>query len=253
MTWKGWSNNSRPKPQLTIKEDITVPDKIIIVDDELNIRELIKFNLQRDGYTIFEADDGIAAIALIRKEKPDLVLLDLMLPGQDGLEVCRILKSQKETSGIAIIMLTAKAEEIDKILGLEMGADDYLTKPFSPRELTARVKAVLRRSYKEISQDGELVISQLRMNFNRYECYLNNEKLELTPKEFELVKLFATNTGRVFTREQLLEKIWGYEYFGDTRTVDVHIRHLRVKLAQAPELAEAIETVRGVGYRFRDI
>jgi two-component system alkaline phosphatase synthesis response regulator PhoP len=230
-----------------------VTDKILIVEDEMNIRELIKFNLQREGYATFEAEDGIAAIALIRKEKPDLVLLDLMLPGQDGLEVCRTLKSQKETSGIAIIMLTAKAEEIDKILGLEMGADDYLTKPFSPRELTARVKAVLRRSYKETSQDGELVIGQLRMNFNRYECYLSNEKLELTPKEFELVKLFATNTGRVFTREQLLEKIWGYEYFGDTRTVDVHIRHLRVKLAQAPELAEAIETVRGVGYRFRDI
>jgi len=227
-------------------------NKILIVEDEDNIRELVKFNLMQEGFDIVEAADGIIALEVVRREKPELIILDLMLPGQDGLEVCRTLKSRKETAGIAIIMLTAKAEEIDKILGLEIGADDYLTKPFSPRELTARVKAVLRRSYRDSLQSGEMVVGKLRMNFIRYEVYLGKERLELTPKEFELLKLFVTNAGKAFTREQLLEKIWGYEYFGDTRTVDVHIRHLRFKLEQEPEIVEAIETVRGVGYRFRD-
>ena len=226
--------------------------KVLIVEDEAHIRELVRFNLLKEGFLVIEAEDGVAAMTVVRREKPELVLLDLMLPGQDGLEVCRMLKSQKETAGIAIIMLTAKAEEIDKVLGLEMGADDYLTKPFSPRELVARVKAVLRRSQKDASLAGELIVGKLRMNFGRYEIYIGNEKLELTPKEFELLKLFVTNVGKAFTREQLLEKIWGYEYFGDTRTVDVHIRHLRIKLGGDAGMAEAIETVRGVGYRFSD-
>lgn len=225
--------------------------KILVVDDEINIRELVKFNLDKAGYKILEASDGHSAVNIARAEKPELVILDLMLPGIDGLEVCRLLKGQRETSGIPIIMLTAKSEEIDKVIGLELGADDYMTKPFSARELTARVKAVLRRSQKEAAADGELSIGGLRLNFSRYEAFLGKEKLELTPKEYELLKLLVTNVGKVYTREQLLEKVWGYEYFGDTRTVDVHIRHLRAKLAHDAESMDLIETVRGIGYRFR--
>ncbi|MDU4961229.1 MAG: response regulator transcription factor [Sporomusaceae bacterium] len=229
-----------------------MPGKILIVDDEASIRELLKFNLEKAGFSVAECGDGNEALQLVKSHAPELLVLDLMLPGLDGIEVCRTLKSHRDTSGIPIIMLTAKNEEIDKIIGLEMGADDYLTKPFSPRELVARVKAVLRRSQMGSPQEGELVIGKLKMNFSRYEVFLGNEKLELTPKEYELLKLFVTNSGRVFSREKLLEKIWGYEYFGDTRTVDVHVRHIRAKLEQEPEIAEAIETVRGVGYRMRE-
>lgn len=225
---------------------------ILIVDDEISIRELVKFNLQKEGYHTVEADNGLNAVTMAKNTKPDLIVLDLMLPGMDGLDVCRTLKGQQATTAIPIVMLTAKDEEIDKIIGLELGADDYLTKPFSPRELVARVKAVLRRSHKESVSEGELVFGTLRLNFSRYEAYLGKDKLELTPKEYELLKLFVTNIGKVFTREQLLEKVWGYEYFGDTRTVDVHVRHLRAKLDKDPDFAEAIETVRGVGYRLRD-
>lgn len=224
--------------------------KILLVDDESNIRELVRFNLQKAGYTVAEAGDGITAINLA-KEKPDLILLDIMLPGMDGLDVCRALKTERETSGIPIIMLTAREEEFDKVVGLEMGADDYITKPFSPRELVARIKAVLRRSQKGQLPEGEFILGNLRINFSRYEVYLGKEKLELTPKEHELLKLLVTNVGKVFTREQLLEKVWGYDYFGDTRTVDVHIRHLRAKLEHDRTAADAIETVRGIGYRFR--
>lgn len=226
--------------------------KIMIVDDEQNIRQLVRFNFEKAGYTVIEVSDGLEALKTVKIEKPDLIVLDLMLPQIDGLEVCRTIKGTRETAGIPIIMLTAKNEEIDKIIGLELGADDYMTKPFSPRELVARVKAVLRRSQRDPINMGELSIKSLRLNFVRYEAYLGKEKLELTPKEYELLKLFVTNTGKVFTRDQLLEKVWGYEYFGDTRTVDVHIRHLRAKLNSDVELADAIETVRGVGYRFRE-
>ena len=226
---------------------------ILIVDDEASIRELLRFNLQKEGYVVSEAADGLEALQLIKQQRPDLVLLDLMLPGMDGLEVCRRIKGQQGTAGIPIIMLTAKNEEVDKVLGLELGADDYQTKPFGLRELMARVKAVLRRSQKGSHGHSEISMGALKMNFSRYEAWLDKKKLELTPKEYELLKLFITNTDRVFSREQLLEKVWGYEYFGDTRTVDVHVRHLRAKLAAAPEVAEAIETVRGVGYRFQDI
>ena len=227
-------------------------EKIFIVDDEEHIRELVKYNLQMAGFRVEEFSDGKTALGVITSDKPELIVLDLMLPVMDGLDVCRILKSQRETSRIPIIMLTAKSEEIDKVIGLELGADDYITKPFSPRELVARVKAVLRRGKKDVPVAGELVVGKLRFNFARYETFLDNEKLELTPKEYEMLKIFVTNTGKVFTREQLLEKVWGYEYFGDTRTVDVHIRHLRAKLSIDPGFEEVIETVRGVGYRFRD-
>jgi len=223
--------------------------KVLIVEDESSIRELLKFNLQKEGYCVIEAEDGIGGISLAKADKPDLVILDLMLPGMDGLDVCRSLKNGQATAGIPIIMLTAKDDEVDKVIGLELGADDYLTKPFSTRELMARVKAVLRRSQKDTLPPGELVIGNLKLNFSRYEAHLGREKLELTPKEYELIKLFATNIGKVFTREQLLDKVWGYEYYGDTRTVDVHVRHLRAKLEKDESLANAIETVRGVGYR----
>lgn len=226
---------------------------ILIVDDEDSIRELLKFKLQKEGYSVREADNGNSVAGIVKSEPVDLILLDLMLPGLDGLEVCRSLKGQPCTSGVPIIMLTAKNEEIDKIIGLELGADDYITKPFSPRELIARVKAVLRRNTKELPLVGELSIGKLKFNFARYEVYLGKDRLEFTPKEYELLKLFVTNLGKVYTREQLLDKVWGYEYFGDTRTVDVHVRHLRAKLAQDPDIAEAIETVRGVGYRFREV
>lgn len=225
-------------------------EKILIVDDEMNIRELLRFNLAKAGYTMLEADNGHDAVKFAKQENPDLMILDLMLPGLDGLEVCKQLKGQQSTAALPIIMLTAKDDEIDKILGLELGADDYITKPFSPRELVARVKAVLRRNQKDTTTSGELSMGLLKFNFTRYEASLGAEKLELTPKEYELLKLFVTNIGKVFTREQLLEKIWGYEYFGDTRTVDVHVRHLRAKLSGNPEIANALETVRGVGYRF---
>ena len=174
-----------------------------------------------------------------------------MLPEIDGLEVCRRLKSSPQTSGIPIIMLTAKAEEIDRVLGLEMGADDYVVKPFSMRELIARVKAVLRRSHKDgKTKEDVLTIGPLRIDFSSYQVWLHDEPVALTPKEYELLKLLVTNPGRAFSRDELLERIWGYEYYGDTRTVDVHIRHLRAKLAAAPEVSDAIETIRGVGYRF---
>lgn len=227
--------------------------KVLIVEDEANIRQLVKYNLEKESFQVIEAEDGLQGLRLAKAEKPDLVLLDLMLPQMDGLEVCRSLKGNQATAALPIIMLTAKSEEIDKVIGLELGADDYMTKPFSPRELVTRVKAVLRRSQKEAALPGELSVGRLRFNFSRYEVHMGNAKLELTPKEYELLKMLATNLGKVFTREQLLEKVWGYEYFGDTRTVDVHVRHLRAKMSTDPETADALETIRGFGYRLREL
>ncbi|MHC1759407.1 MAG: response regulator transcription factor [Negativicutes bacterium] len=227
--------------------------KVLLIEDDANIRQLIRYNLGKENFHILEANDGLQGLAMVRTGKPDVVILDLMLPGMDGLEVCRTLKGNSLTAALPIIMLTARSEEIDKVLGLEIGADDYMTKPFSPRELVARVKAVLRRSQKEIFLPGELSVGHLRFNFSRYEVHMGDEKLQLTPKEYELLKMLATNLGKVFTREQLLEKVWGYECCGDTRTVDVHVRHLRAKMAHDPEMAEKIETIRGFGYRLREM
>lgn len=227
--------------------------QILVVDDEISISELIKFNLDKAGHEVTVTDNGNSALDLLEQHSYNLIVLDLMLPGVDGLEVCRKLKSNNKTAAIPIIMLTARNEEIDKIIGLELGADDYMTKPFSPRELVARVKAVLRRSVKDNQTEGELTVGLLKINFNNYEIFLGITKLELTPKEYELLKLFMTNIGKAYSREQLLEKIWGYDYYGDTRTVDVHIRHLRVKLEGELKVAEAIETVRGIGYRLRQL
>lgn len=226
--------------------------QILVVDDEASIRELLSFNLKKNGYSVETAADGCEALA--KAAGMDLVLLDIMLPEVDGLEVCRRLKADPQTSGIPIIMLTAKAEEIDRVLGLELGADDYVVKPFSMRELLARVKAVLRRSAKdsqsEKGREETLKIGGLRLDFSSYQAWLHDEPIALTPKEYELLKLLVTNPGRAFTRDELLERIWGYEYYGDTRTVDVHIRHLRAKLKGDENISKAIETVRGIGYRF---
>ena len=226
--------------------------QILVVDDEASIRELLTFNLKKNGYEVTAAADGREALA--KAAGMDLVLLDIMLPEVDGLEVCRRLKADPQTSGIPIIMLTAKAEEIDRVLGLELGADDYVVKPFSMRELLARVKAVLRRSAKdsqtEKGREETLKIGGLRLDFSSYQAWLHDEPIALTPKEYELLKLLVTNPGRAFTRDELLERIWGYEYYGDTRTVDVHIRHLRAKLKDDENISKAIETVRGIGYRF---
>jgi len=225
--------------------------KILIIEDEPNIRELVTYNLKANGYEPFEAEDGTLGITLVYKEKPDLILLDIMLPGKDGYEICKELRS--EGNQTPIIMLTAKSEEIDKVLGLEFGADDYISKPFGIRELMARIKAVLRR-YEftvEEKENGDLIIKKedLIMNFDRHEVTENGEKIELTFKEFELLGFLAKNQGHVFTRDELLDKVWGIDYAGETRTVDVHIRYLRKKLHDDEE--KYIETIRGKGYKFK--
>ncbi len=223
--------------------------KILVVDDEQSIRELLEFNLKKNGYETLTAADGLEALQ--KAEGTDLILLDLMLPEIDGIEVCRRLKTAARTADIPIIMLTAKAEEVDRIIGLEMGADDYVAKPFSMRELIARIKAVLRRSSSsDRNNSNVLVIGRLKIDFASYQVWLADASVPLTPKEFDLLKLLVTNQGRAFSRDELLERVWGYEYYGDTRTVDVHIRHLRSKLAADEALSNAIETVRGVGYLF---
>ncbi|MTI81371.1 MAG: response regulator transcription factor [Firmicutes bacterium] len=227
--------------------------KIVIVDDESNIIELVKFNLEREGYQVLAATNGDEALELVRRELPDLIVLDVMLPGTDGISVCRQINYNPETKNIPIIMLSARSEEVDKILGLEMGADDYMTKPFSPRELVARVKARLRRQSEEITYSNRLSIGGMVIDEDRFTISVNGEKLELTPKEFELLRFLARHPGKVFTRDFLLEKIWGYDYTGDSRTVDVHIRHIRQKLENMSGSPQFIETVRGVGYRFKEV
>ena len=225
-------------------------ESILIVDDEAAIRELLKYNLEKEGYKITSAADGEQALSLMAKSNFALVILDLMLPGINGLEVCRKMRQDPSLVAIPIIMLTAKGEEIDKVVGLELGADDYVTKPFGVRELLARIKVRLRRTSLDREEDiivkGDLVIDS-----NSFSIRVRNEEVDFTPKEFELVKLLATHPGKVYTRDELLEKIWGYEYPGDTRTVDVHVRHVRQKIEKDPSDPEYIETIRGIGYRFQ--
>jgi two-component system alkaline phosphatase synthesis response regulator PhoP len=223
-------------------------EKILVVDDERNIVELVKYNLEKEGYDVISAYDGFEAVNTAKQERPDLIILDIMLPGQGGLEVCRILR--KETK-IPIIMATAKGEEIDKILGLELGADDYVTKPFSPRELVARVKAVLRRTSSKAEEKDELSFDDLTINLVKHEVRLKGAEVDLKPKEFDLLKLLATNPGKVFTRDFLLEQLWGYDYLGDTRTVDVHMRRLRQKIEEDPATPRYLKTVHGIGYKFQ--
>lgn len=225
---------------------------ILVVDDEEPIQELLRFNLEKEGNKVWLAKDGQEALDQVEKEQPDLIVLDVMLPGMDGLEVCRRLRQNPKFQEIPIIMLTAKGEEIDKVLGLELGADDYMTKPFSPRELLARIKARLRRRTITPEETDKLVIrGELRMDISGFRVFVRGEEVELTPKEFELLRVFATHPGKVYSRDDLLERIWGYEYDGDTRTVDVHVRHLRLKVEKDPSNPEYIETLRGIGYRFK--
>ena len=229
--------------------------KILIVDDEKNIADIIAYNLQKEGYEIVKAYDGVAGLALAFSEDPDLILLDIMMPGLDGFEVCERIR---EKSQVPIIMLTARVEEADKVLGLELGADDYVTKPFGVQELLARVKANLRRSGninledtgKKAENSSLLKFGDLTINPDLYEIRRGGELVELTRREFELVKYMATQNDQVFTRENLLENVWGYEYLGDVRTVDVTIRRLRTKLEINPNEPQYVLTKRGVGYHF---
>jgi len=224
-------------------------ENILVVDDEEHIQELLRFNLENNGFKVLCAGDGIEALKLAREEIPQLVLLDLMLPKMNGYDVCKEIRKDISISNTPIIILTAKSEELDKVLGLELGADDYLTKPFSVRELVARVKAILRRT--KIQQvDKTFSFGNIIIDFPKHEVIKATEKVELTLKEFELLEILIIHKGRVITRDFLLDKIWGYEYIGETRTVDVHIRHLRQKIEEDDKNPHFVETVRGIGYRF---
>jgi two-component system OmpR family response regulator len=224
--------------------------KILIIEDDPNLLATLKYNLQKDGHDVVTAVDGAAAISKARQEKPDLIILDVMLPILDGFEVCRILRKEMT---VPILMLTAKTEETDKIVGLEIGADDYMTKPFSMRELLARVRVMFRRARmtKEVPDNdaSPLIINNLEIDPVRHTTLLNKNVLNLTPKEFDLLYFLAKNKGMVFNREQLLEKVWDYDYAGNTRTVDVHIRWLRKKLEKDPQKPRYLITVRGTGYK----
>ncbi|SKA83539.1 two-component system, OmpR family, alkaline phosphatase synthesis response regulator PhoP [Caloramator quimbayensis] len=226
-------------------------EKVLIIDDESNIVELIKYNLEMNCYKVLYAYDGNEGLNIAREEKPDLILLDIMLPKMDGFDVCKEIKKDKDIEHIPIIMLTAKGEEFDKILGLELGADDYITKPFSIRELLARIKAVMRRNKKEESSQV-IKLDNLIIDFDKHEVLKSGKKVDLTLKEFELLRLLILNKGKVLTRDFLLDKIWGYEYYGETRTVDVHVRHLRQKIEDDDKNPRYIETIRGIGYKFKE-
>jgi two-component system alkaline phosphatase synthesis response regulator PhoP len=235
--------------------------KILVIEDELHIQELIRYNLEKNNFAVTLADDGIAGWSKVQSGGYDLVLLDLMLPGLDGLEICRRMRNDKRTKKIPILMLTAKSEELDKVLGLELGADDYITKPFSVKELMARIRVALRRmennereeaSEDSVKEEHILTYHDISIDKEKYEVRKNGEKLALTLKEFELLAMLVENKGRVLTRDSLLDKIWGYDYAGETRTVDVHIRHLRQKIYDEDGGNQKIETIRGVGYRMND-
>jgi DNA-binding response OmpR family regulator len=222
--------------------------KVLVVDDEPTLVATLKYNLEREGYQVVTAADGESGLSAARANRPDLILLDLLLPALDGLEVCRILRREMTTP---ILMLTAKTDEIDKVVGLELGADDYVTKPFSMRELLARVRALLRRAETAPSAEAEVLLAGgLQVDLRRREASRGGQALALKPKEFDLLAFFLRNRGRAFTRDQLLNQIWGYDFVGDTRTVDVHIRWLRQKIEDVPAKPSQLITVRGVGYRF---
>lgn len=226
--------------------------RILVVEDEDAIARLISYNLTKEGYNVLVASDGIDALEKIRSEKPDLIILDIMLPGMDGYDICRTIR--KENISIPVIMVSAKDEELDKILGLELGGDDYLTKPFSPRELIARVRALLRRSQinRDAPDDDVLSIDRIKIDLTRYEVKLDNIVIQLTPKEFELLVYLIRHRGKVMSRDLLLDKVWDYDFAGDTRIVDVHISRLREKIEIDPKNPSYIQTVRGVGYRFKE-
>jgi two-component system alkaline phosphatase synthesis response regulator PhoP len=244
-----------------------VTRKILIVDDEAVLAETIAYNLEQAGYQVVTVFNGISALEAAKREAPDLIILDIMLPEMDGLEVCRRLRREEETATTPIMMLTAKSEEIDKVVGLEVGADDYMTKPFGRRELLARTRALLRRAEYpppivdescrqetvcEVPRTGrELSVGPLRIDLAGRRIHCRGKELELQPKQFDLLVYLVRNRGTVMTRDLLLHNVWGYDYAGDTRTVDVHVRWLREKLEEDPANPKLIQTVRGVGYCFR--
>ena len=226
--------------------------KILVVEDEKSISEILAYNLKKEGFDVVCAADGQAGLKYALEQDFELILLDIMMPKMDGFAVCKKIRKEKETP---IIMLTARGEEVDKVLGLEIGADDYVTKPFSIRELMARVKANLRKRMVETEDANDSIIeeSDLAIDLKRYKITRRDEEITLTTREFELIVFLVQNKGQVFSREALLEKVWGYEYFGDARTVDVTIRRLRTKLEDTPETPRYVLTKRGVGYYFDDV
>lgn len=232
-----------------------VGSKILIVEDDQTLLEVLKYNLDKEGYDVLTASDGVRALEIARSESPALVILDIMLPKLDGYAVCRILRQEMT---VPILMLTAKTEELDKVVGLELGADDYMTKPFSMRELVARIRAMLRRTEmttRELSPVGEAASSSFRagnleIDVARHKVSRSSQIIDLTPTEFALLAFLGRNCGQVFSRDHLLEKVWGYDYAGDTRTVDVHVRWLRQKIEVDPSHPKHLLTVRGVGYKF---
>ena len=222
-------------------------NKVLIADDDDRIREIVRLYLEAEGFDVYQAEDGNQALEMVRKDNPDLVILDLMMPGLDGWTVCKILR--KETK-IPIIMLTAKGEENDRVLGFDLGADDYVVKPFSPRELSARVKAVLRRLEREKSNEHILAYPDFKINQMTRDVEVNGIDVKLTAKEFDLLLCLAKQPGRIYSRDQLLNMVWEYDYCGDSRTVDTHINRLRSKLEGQVGYSDFIQTVRGVGYKF---
>jgi DNA-binding response OmpR family regulator len=234
----------------SIQNKYQIPtNSILVVEDEDNLLEALKYNLQYEGYQVSTANNGSDGLEIARASHPDLVILDVMLPGLDGLDVCRLLRRESDAM---ILMLTAKGEEVDRVVGLELGADDYVTKPFSMRELMARVRALLRRRDSAVHSqpNNHLKSGSLEVDLGAHQASLNGIELKLTPREFELLAHFLKNRGRAFTRDQLLEQLWGQGYIGDTRTVDVHIRWLREKIENNSATPARIITIRGVGYRF---
>ncbi|HEV8723053.1 MAG TPA: response regulator [Candidatus Binatia bacterium] len=226
--------------------------KILVVEDEPDIRKLVQYNLAQEHFKVLEAEDGEQALKIVHRDKPNLLILDLMLPGLSGIELCRILRDRSDTAKLPILMLTAKAGETDRVLGLEMGADDYLTKPFSPRELVARVRAILRRAASAAETEPLPAYDRggLKIDFTTYEVFARGKNIKLTLKEFELLRFLVQNPNRVLSRDQLLDRVWGGETFVTPRTVDVHIRRLRKAIEKDDSHPRWILTLRGVGYKF---
>ena len=228
--------------------------RILIVDDEKDIVDLVAYNLEKEGYEVLKAYDGEKALSIVRTKNPSLVVLDLMLPGIQGLEVCKRIRRDAETAAVPIIMLTAKGEELDRVIGLEVGADDYITKPFGVKELTARVKAVLRRSEagRQPERPEVFEFKGLRIDMKSYEVTVDGRRVTLSPTEFKLLRFLTRNPGRVYSRDQILDRVWGDESFVEPRTVDVHVRRLRAQIERDENSPAYIVTVRGVGYKFAD-
>jgi two-component system alkaline phosphatase synthesis response regulator PhoP len=238
--------------QVAAEERKGARPRVLIVEDEADIRELMRYNLEREGFAVEEAADGPQALEKVARRVPDLMVLDLMLPGMPGLQICRQMRTGSSTARLPILIVTAKGTEVDKVLGLEMGADDYVVKPFSPRELVARIKALLRRANPQIDAEsgGGYERGRLKIDFGTYQVFVEGRKRELALREFELLKFFVQHPMRVYTREQLLDMVWGRDTFVEPRTVDVHVRRLRQHIERDDANPELILTVRSVGYRF---